>query len=342
MPKDHPEILLTGGTGLTGSHTLYRLVKENLKVRALVKPGSNYRERIRTVFSWYCQEPDSLISNIDFFEGDLNEIPSLEAAFLGISVVFHIAALVSTKKSDRDRLFKINAEGTANIVNIALVKDIKWLGYVSSVATLGPNPEGLTDEDYFWKASPGKSDYSVSKYAAEQQVRRSIEEGLPAVIINPSFIVGPSMNNSGSVSVFHAVKKGLPFYVNGLAGYVDARDVAESLWQLYQQKIIGARYIVSAENLETPVFINKVADALQVKAPRNEAPGFILRTFLLFTRIASLFSGKSSSINSTSIRMAKNRNRYDNSRLKDLTGLKYHSVDEAIENTVKHLKMRDH
>ena len=331
-----PEILITGSSGLTGSHTLYRLCSANRKVRALVKPGSNYRSRIREVFSWYTSNPDVLLKNVEFFEGDITDVPNLEKAFEGIKKVFHIAALISVRGRDRDSLFKINAEGTANIVNLCLVNDISWLGYVSSVATLGPNPEGLVDEDYFWKYSPGKSNYALSKYSAEQEVWRGIEEGLPAVIINPSVIIGPSTGKTGSASIFYAVKKGLPYFIRGASGYVDVRDVASALIKLEEKNIVGQRFIVSSENLETPVFIEKIAKSLNVKAPKKEAPKLLLKVMLFFNGIASL-AGKSPSLTPAVVKMAEAIARYDNSRLKEVIDIEYYSVDEAIENTTKRM-----
>lgn len=327
-----PSILLTGCTGLLGSHLLLRLCQSGQAVRALVRPGSRYREELERIFSWYVADTEQLLQPVEFIEGDVTDIPSLEPAFEGIKTVFHCAAIISVHRGDREALLQTNAEGTANMVNFALHVKVDWFCHVSSVATLGRNPEGLTDETFSWKHVPGVPDYPVSKYAAEQHVWRGVEEGLPAVIINPSFIVGPSVKATGSMSVFHLIARGWPFYTDGQSGFVDVRDVVEVMLRLHHERITGQRYIVSSENLSAKEFLKRVAGSLGRKAPHRQLPGWLLRLAGMGGSIMTALTGKRIPITPAAIRMSRSKNAYSNQKVRGQTGMLFRTVQEAAEH----------
>jgi len=151
-------ILVTGGTGLVGSHLLQALVRGGKRVRA-IKRISGEMGMIRKVFDLYSPEPEQDISLIEWAEGDIMDIFSLEDAMEDIEEVYHCAAIVSFLPEDRKRLMRINTEGTANVVNAALEKKIRKLCYISSIAALGrpENQADLIDENLVWKTSGNNS-----------------------------------------------------------------------------------------------------------------------------------------------------------------------------------------
>ncbi len=193
-------IFVTGGTGLVGSHILLKLAQEAKPFKAL-KRSSSSLEVCENVFSYY--KATDLFSKINWINGDINDIPSLEEGMQDCELLLHCAAVVSFCPADTDLLKKVNIEGTANVMNVALSKGVKKVGYISSIATLGRNStDGLVDEECHFKATKLDSNYAFSKYFSEQEVWRASQEGLDVVIVNPSVILGPGDWNKGSSQIF--------------------------------------------------------------------------------------------------------------------------------------------
>lgn len=336
--SNQAKLLLTGASGLVGSHTLLKLVEQGIYVRAFVRPNSDYRERISEVFSWFNQPLSSLASYVSFFEGDILNSGDLEDALEGIDSVIHAAAIVREGFESSDKLMKVNVEGTRNLVNLCLDFKISWFLHISSVATLGPNPGGLVDEDFFFKSSSDTSTYALSKYLAEQEVWRASEEGLPVVIINPSVILGASRSIQSSSAIFQAAKKGILFYTKGLHGYVDVVDVSTIIHILFNKKITGERFIVSSENVENFKFISEVCDAMKSKPPGISVRKWMIIPSILFSKILNIFGKNKSSINRKLIRSAQGRNAYDNSRIIKKTGVRFRSVQDSIIETADRIQ----
>jgi nucleoside-diphosphate-sugar epimerase len=258
-------ILITGANGLVGSYLCRYLLNKGEKIRALKRTTSD----LKLV--------NDIKGNIEWVDGDILDVSSLEKAMEGIEKIYHCAALISYAAADRKKLMQINVEGTANVVNIALDKKIGKLLHVSSIAALGRagvNGEIVT-EDTPWNHSRLTSDYSVSKFLAEREVWRGIAEGLNAVMINPSVIVGAGNWNSGSCRLITTVHKGFKFYTDGITGYVDVRDVVKISCLLMQSDVSAERFIVNAEDIIYRDYLFQVADALNVKRPQYKAGKFL-------------------------------------------------------------------
>ncbi len=242
-------ILVTGGTGLVGSHLLYDLVRSGQTVRALKRKKSSIAN-VEKVFSYYSGSSKELMSRIDWIEADLMNIYSLLEALEGIEYVYHCAATVSFEPRYEEEMMRSNIEGTANLVNAALTKSIKKFCHVSSIATLGREEhEPLITEDMFWKSSPDHSSYAISKYGAEREVWRASAEGLNVIIVNPSLIIGGGNWQQSSSNMFSRAYKGIRFYTDGVSGFVDVRDVSALMIKLMESPISGQRFILNAENI---------------------------------------------------------------------------------------------
>ena len=166
-------ILVTGGTGLVGSHLLFELTKSDQNIRALYRRTETI-EKVKKVFSYYSDQIDFQFKKIEWIQGDLNDIPKLEEAFKDITHVYHCAALISFAPNDYNQLKKINTEGTANIVNLCITHSIQKLCYVSSVATVGFDPLKISEET-IWKSEEIQNVYALTKHAAEMEVWRGIQ-----------------------------------------------------------------------------------------------------------------------------------------------------------------------
>ena len=259
-------ILVTGATGLVGSHLLVQLLQENEEVKALFRSEKQI-EKVKNIFAFHHQT--ALFEKINWVKGDITDIPSLEIAFENISHVYHCAALISFDPSDEDELRKINIEGTANVVNCCIDFGIKKLCHVSSIAALG-NPkehETTITEETEWNPEELHSDYAITKYGAEMEVFRGHQEGLEVVIVNPGVIFGYGFPKQGSDIIVQSVKKGLSFYTKGSIGIVAVEDVTNCMFQLMNSTISGERYILLGENVILKDFITYLATLLNIKPP---------------------------------------------------------------------------
>ena len=240
-------ILVTGGTGLVGSHLLFELTKTDQNIRALYRSTKTIKN-VKKVFSYYTDKTETQFKKIEWVQADLNDLPELEDAFKGIKKVFHCAALISFAPNDYNQLKKVNTQGTANIVNLCISYSVQKLCYVSSVATMGFDPNKISEETT-WKPEEIKNVYALTKYAAEKEVWRGIQEGVPSVILNPGVILGPGYFNSGSGLLFKIINKGLKYKTNGITGYVDVNDVVKSMLLLMSKKHLNERYIIVGKTL---------------------------------------------------------------------------------------------
>lgn len=278
--------LVTGGTGLVGAHLLLHLLQNGEKVKALFRT-ENSIIKTKKFFNQFNQ--NDLFHQIEWIEGDVNNIPSLEIAFDNIDTVYHCAALISFDSKDEALLRKVNIEGTANMVNIALAKGVEKFCYVSSIAALGDSSEHETiiTEETEWNPEKPHSDYALSKYGAEMEIWRAQQEGLNCVIVNPGVILGSGFWDKGSGEIFTKIAKGFPFYTKGSTGFVAVEDVVEIMYKLLKSDIKGERFTVIAENIDFNTLSFHIADNLKVRRPFFYAKPFITA---LYWRIDWVFS----------------------------------------------------
>jgi nucleoside-diphosphate-sugar epimerase len=328
-------ILVTGGTGFTGAHLLYHLLQKEPSVRALKRPSSSLKT-CRKIFSYYTDKPDEYFSRIEWVDGDILDIYSLLPLLDGVQKVFHTAALVSFDPGDKDRIMETNVAGTANVVNACLEKKVEKLAYVSSIAALGrEGNEKLVTEESEWKPSKNSSPYSQSKYEAEREVWRGMAEGLKAVIVNPSVILGPGDFSKGSLKMFQTVYQGLKFYTRGVNGYVDVNDVAKALIWLMESEISEERFILNSENVSYQKLFQMMASALGVSPPKQKAGKIISALSWRLFKIQALFTGKKPLVTRQTARTANSFFRYSNEKFIGVSGFSFTPVKTTIEKTAQ-------
>lgn len=320
-------ILVTGATGFLGSELILQLNGQGKKVRALKRENSVIPTLLK----------DNAL--IEWVVADINDISDLEDAFEGIRQVFHCAAMVSFNPADKAQLLKINIEGTSNIANLCVSNNVRML-HVSSVAALGEPKKGMpliTEKDY-WEYDSKVHSYAISKYEGEMEVWRSIAEGLDAVIVNPSVIIGKNAGFEGSGAIFKLVKEGLSFYTRGATGIVDVQDVAKSMILLMDSEISGERFTISAENYHYKQFFAEIAQGFGVKAPSKEAKPWMLGIAWRAAKIASLFTGKAATLTSDAARSSLNISLYSNDKIKKDTGITFKPLHQSIQEACAGLK----
>lgn len=326
-------ILVTGGTGLVGSHLLHKLVSENEQVKAIYR-RKHTLERVKHVFSYYSENHKDLYDKIEWIEADLNDVPSLEIAFQNVDYVYHCAAFVSFEPNKYYQLRDVNIDGTANIVNLAVSNHIKKLCYVSSIAAIGhePHPNQLITEQTEWNPEADNSVYAITKYGAEMEVWRGTQEGVPAVIINPGIILGPGYWKGGSSgNLFRLIHKGMTYYASGSSGYIDVWDVCDSMFKLMKSDFINERYILISENLSFKEFQKKVAQTLHVNPAKKEVSPFILEIGWRLDWLSSKLFGKRRKLSKQLAKSIRTKSVYDNSKIKDALQIQFNSISSSID-----------
>lgn len=311
---------VTGGTGLLGSYLIRALLKENKEVRALYR--NHYPQLLTT----------EEISRVEWIKGDILDITSLQDAITGVKNVYHCAGMVSFNPARVEEMMKINVEGTANVVNVSLASGVKKLVHVSSVSALGRKTNHSTiNELVKWDEVANLSAYGNSKYLAEMEVWRGMSEGLDAVIVNPTIILGVGDWNKGSSAMFKNAFKEFPWFSDGVSGFVDANDVAQIMIRLMENGINSERYILSAENRSYKDIFTKMALAFGKNPPHKKATLFVSGIVWRWEKLKSFFSKADPLLTRETAETAQMHVSYDNSKiLKSLPGFQFRSIDASI------------
>ncbi|MBB6611429.1 NAD-dependent epimerase/dehydratase family protein [Pontibacter sp. Tf4] len=309
-------IFVTGGSGLIGSFLIPALVEQGHTVRAL------YRGQIPTI---------AATDKVEWVEGDILDVVLLRQALQGVNYVFHCAGLVSYDPQDKELLKQINIEGTANIVDACLEAGTIKLCHVSSTAAIGrlAGKDVLT-ENTKWDAAEYHSAYASSKHLGELEVWRGISEGLDAVIVNPSVVLGPADWNRSSTRLFKYVFNNNSFYTGGKANFVDVRDVVEAMLRLTFSEISGERFILNAAQLAYKDFFAQVAQCLNRKAPAYKVNPVVAELVWRAERMRSWLTGARPLITKDTARVSAKNHLFSNSKVQKAIGLEFRPLAETI------------
>ncbi|UFH47481.1 NAD-dependent epimerase/dehydratase family protein [Flavobacterium galactosidilyticum] len=327
-------ILVTGGTGLVGAHLLLHLIESrnigSEKIRAIYRTPESIN-KTRSLFQLY--KKNNLFDAIEWIQADIIDIPSLELAFIGITQVYHCAAIISFDPKDEEKIRKVNIEGTANIVNFCLSNSIQKLCYLSSIAALGDLAahETIITEETEWNPEKPHSDYAISKYGAEMEIWRGQQEGLKILIINPGVIIGPGFQEQGSGLLFKKVVEGLTFYTLGTTGFVAVSDVVRICNALMNSDIKNERFALVANNITFRDILNSIADALQVQKPTKHAKPYLMELVWRIDWILSIVFGQKREFTKATAKASYSKSLYSNQKIKDTLHIEFTDIKEYIK-----------
>ncbi|MDR2911148.1 MAG: NAD-dependent epimerase/dehydratase family protein [Bacteroidales bacterium] len=335
-------IFVTGGTGLVGAHLLFELTSSGKKVKALKRENSNLQQVLKS-FSYYTENPYELYNKIEWVNGDMLDYFQMEEILEGITEIYHCAAIISFRRADHRKMIRNNVERTSNIVNAAIKNGVKKICHVSSISALAHSPEGSdVTETSNWEPSKKVSGYSKSKFLSEMEIWCGIEEGLDAIIVNPSIILGPTNWETGSARIFKAIWNRLPFYTRGITGYVDVKDVVSAMIKLMQPQVFdktkNQRYIINAENISFYELFAQIARTLEKPAPKYLCTNTILKIACTLATITSLITRKPPVITPETIASSNKINKYDGSKITRMINFQYTPIVETIKQTATFLK----
>lgn len=330
-------ILVTGGTGLVGSHLLYHLLLENDSVRAIHQKNSDLNA-VKNVFQYYGAKGDELFNRIRWVEAELNDVPELEIAFEDVHQVYHAAALVSFLSRDYQKMRRINIEGTTNIVNLCICNQVEKLCFVSSVAAIENEASGvIMDESDNWNSATDKSGYAITKYGAEMEVWRASQEGVPVVIVNPGVIIGSGFWHKGSGRMFTKVQKGLKFYTTGITGFVGVQDVVKIMQGLMNSNTINQRFIVVSENLSYKQVLQSIAKALNKDKPSIRINRLMSECIWRIEFLRSKITLSPPLLTKRTARSALANHPYTADKIRKELNFKFEAVETCIQNTAQSL-----
>jgi dihydroflavonol-4-reductase len=327
-------ILVTGSTGLLGSHLLVELATYYPKIRASFRSEAKISQ-VQKLFQFYFKsESQELFNKIEWVKCDLLNISQLSDLFVGVDYVYHCSGKVSFYKVDFNACFRQNRDVTANIVNFCLQFNVKKICYVSSTAAIGNNPKGLTTEQDKWENGKTISGYSVSKFSAEKEVWRGIEEGLNAVIINPCVILGPGDWNETSLTIFRTASKGISFYPSGRNAIVDARDVAKSMRLLMESSLLSERFLCTGVNSSFKDLFSELCVKFGKNPPSIAVPRRLTIIVAYISELVSRITGTQSGISIETAYSAYKSIEYDKSKLTKAINIEFHTLEETIDNAI--------
>ncbi len=331
-------ILVTGATGLLGTHLLVRLAKQRKEMRRIIalRRGGSDMEEVKRVFSFYGDGWEDLYDAIEWRYGDMLDPESLRPVLKGVDLVYHCAAIVSFDPAERENLIQANVQGTKNLLN-AIPPPVTLI-HISSTSALGDSPGNdpafLVDEKTPRDPTRRHSGYSISKYESEKIVWEAIDQGLNAMIVNPGIILGPGFWDKGSSKLFSAIRNGLKFYTDGGTGYVDVRDVVEALVEGQKTKSqngFGERFCLVGTNISFRDFFNLVADELRIKRPSIRAGKFLSGLAWRIETIKARLTGTFPLITRETAESANRFSFYSSEKIKQTLNFKFTPINETIK-----------
>ena len=259
-------ILVTGATGLVGSHLLLKLIEKDRVLVALYRSESKKNSTLNFLKE---RTKSAKVAEIIWRKGDVCNQPSLAVAFEGITHLYHCAAFISFAHYKQETLMEVNQQGTTNLVNLAIKHQLKKIAYISSIAALGSDTTSDSiDESTPWNADQDHTPYAYSKFGAELEVWRATQEGVPAVIVNPGVILGTGVEGNPLDLLCNQIDNHLLFYPKGATGYVTVEDVVQVLTDLMDSEIKNERFILVAENWSYEQMLRRIALIRKKRPPR--------------------------------------------------------------------------
>ncbi|MCK4701245.1 MAG: NAD-dependent epimerase/dehydratase family protein, partial [Bacteroidales bacterium] len=313
------EVLVTGSDGLLGTHIVRELLRRDYNVRAFLQPG---------------REVNTLENlPVEKVFGDLLNPEDVNRAADGCDYIIHTAANTSLWPARSEIVRKVNIEGTLNIIQTALQNKVKRLIYVGTANSFGfGTKENPGDETKPFKAKKYGLDYIDSKYEAQQIVLNYVNKnGLNAIILNPTFMVGPYDSKPGSGALILGLYNGkVPGYTKGGRNFLHVKDAAFAICNALDRGEIGECYILGNENLTYGEFNSLVGKQLNIKSPKLFIPKSFILLFGLISQFISLITGKAPNLSYPLARISVDTHFFNPEKARRELGLAQTPVSEAI------------
>ncbi|MFN8633524.1 MAG: SDR family oxidoreductase [Chloroflexota bacterium] len=319
-------VLVTGATGFLGRELVGALRARGDEVRILARSSSRLGD---------------LAGQVEVAHGDVLDPASVAAAVKDRELVFHTAGLVSTLAREHKRMFQVNVDGTRNVLQAALAAGVKRVVYTSSSYAVGHTLDGRAlDETATWE-DPGVA-YARSKRRAEEAAFSVAREGLPLVVVNPSFVLGPGGGEGSSGRIVRRFLDGkMKFYVEGGFSPVDVADVAQGHLAAAEKGRLGERYLLSGENVSFAQFFSVLSEVAGGPMPKRVPGWFALGATQLQERVLSPLTGKPPVADLDEVLMGRLIRYFDNSKARAELAFNPRPLRETLERTVQWMRQAE-
>lgn len=330
------KILITGGTGLVGSHVLLELLEEeNVEIYATKRKQSDLTP-LKQLFEWKAKS--DLLAKICWIEVDLSSHLSPLDSF-SFDEIIHTAAVVSFDPRDYSQMDLTNVKATERLIALAKRSGVKKIGFVSSIASLGRVVgQNKYTELSGWQDSPSNSYYSNTKYQAETLIINANSNELSTFIVNPGVILGPCDWNKSSGTFFKTGAKGILFYTKGKNGFVDVRDVAKGLLSVMNNGASGERHILVSENLSYQTVLNYLTEAFDRSPPKFYANRWLTNMGWRMNKFIAGIKGTSPTLTKESARTSHGIHLYENSKMVKELNFSFTPISTSIKDASSFFK----
>lgn len=313
-------ILVTGATGLLGSRICRYLSEQGREVVGLVRANSDTRLL------------DPIKHQIKIITGDVLYPESMESHLPGVQSVVHCAAIVSFRSADKKKMMEVNIEGTSNMVNLALKYNIPYFVHISSVAAVGRFDEKeIIDESNKWQSEAANSNYAHSKFMSELEVWRGMEEGLNAVILNPSVIIAPDDFERSSGRLFDYVWRENKFYPPGRINFVDVRDICQIVLACMEKKTTGERFILNSAAVSYKALFEGIGKKLRKKPPSVKTNRFLSIVGLILDAARSFLTRSERTVTREIIHVSHSTVYFSNEKAKRYFDVEFTTLEDSLQ-----------
>lgn len=313
-------VSITGASGLLGTYIAIAFLEKGHIVK-----GHRNKSAVPSELSHY---------DMEWVQGDIREQSVVSELLKGCDLMIHCAAMVSFEKKQFETMISINVEGTKIVVNEMISKNIKLI-HISSIAALGRVDQCESiDESVLFNLEAKNSAYAQSKYYSELEVYRGIAEGLDAMILSPSIILGKNQRNTSSSTLWSQILKMPKFSPKGANGFVDVRDVVQATVNCIAHWKSGEKYILNGHNLSYFDLYNMVVEFKNIKVKPMKISPRILYMLLPFAKLFFTLIGTSSKISKDAILSTSMSYKYNNAKSINELGVDYHTVESSLKHSL--------
>jgi dihydroflavonol-4-reductase len=321
------KILVTGADGFVGSNLVRELLKRNHEVVAFIQKGLN---------------PVTLEGlPISFCYGDLLDPDSIRVAMQGCEGLVHSAAHLGVWPYHSDIQRKVNVDGTRHVMELALELGVRRIVFVGTANSYGyGNRQSPGDETRPYSSGHYGLGYMDTKREAQDLVLKMVkEQGLPAAIVNPTFMFGPFATRTGANLMIDNILHGkLAGYTPGGRNYVAVKDVCVGIANALEKATPGSCYLLGNQNLNYREIFNLIAEVLNVLPPKRAIPGFVVLAFGAIATTIARLTGKAPKISYRMCRISIDENFYTAEKAQRELGLPQTPIKVAVEETVAWLR----
>ncbi|MBI2903115.1 MAG: NAD-dependent epimerase/dehydratase family protein [Candidatus Methylomirabilis oxyfera] len=317
--------LVTGGTGFVGAAVVRALLAEGQAVRALVRRAGDPRNL------------DGL--DVEMTYGDLHDKESLRRALKGCRRLYHVAAHYSLWEADPRVFYRVNVDGTRNLLEAALDEGIERAVYTSTVGALGHRDDGQpADEETPVCLDRMIGHYKRSKFLGEEVARQAANRGLPVVIVNPSTPVGPrdiKPTPTGQIIV-DFLNRRMPAYIDTGLNLIDVDDVARGHLLAADRGRVGERYILGHRNLSLREIFALLGQITKIPPPTIRLPYHLILPLAHANQwLSNRITRKPPRIPLEGVKMARHHMFFTASKAVQELGLPQSPIDQALEGAVR-------